>query len=139
MQPTKLSTKTILRWALLIIGFYIFYLFSYLLLVRSMLSQLSVFLSGSDKFWTDFSGGDLFWYATYILCWLIVLYIITQLVSFAPNRKAAALIYLALVVVSLIVMLVALPVNTKLLPHLMINGSYIVALLLSLWKRPSLV
>lgn len=139
MQQTKPTTTTIFRWILMIIGFYLFYVFTYLLLVRSMLSQLSTFLSAPASFWSNLSGGDLFWYSTYVLCWLIVLYVITQFVTYAPQRKVAALIYAALVLISLVIMLVALPVDNKLLPHLFINGSYLTVLLLSFWKKPNLV
>ena len=139
MQESKLSLKTTLRWTLLILGFYIFYIITYLLLVRSMLSTFNWFISDPQKFWSEFKSGDAFWYAMFLLALLFVLYLTTLFVTYAPRPKIAPLIYAAMVLSTQIFLLFALPMDIKLVPHLFVNGSFLLVLLLSQWRKPSLI
>jgi hypothetical protein len=139
MQESRLSLKTTLRWTLLILGFYIFYIIAYLLLVRSMLSTFNWFISDQQKFWSEFKSGDAFWYAMFLLALLFVLYLTTLFVTYAPKPKTAALIFASLVLATQLFLLFALPADVKLVPHLFINGSFILVLLLSRWRKPSLI
>jgi len=139
MQTSEFSLKIFLRWTLLIIGFYIFYIVTYLLLVKSMLSQFNWFISNQKMFLSTFKSGDAFWYAMFLLALLFVLYITTLFVNYAPKQKIAALIYGGLVLCTQIFLLVALPADIHLVPHLFINGAFLLVLLLTLWRKPSLI
>ena len=139
MQASEFSLKIFLRWTLLIIGFYIFYIATYLLLVKSMLSQFNWFLSNQKMFLSTFKSGDAFWYAMFLLALLFVLYITTLFVTYAPKPKIASLIYGALVVFTQIFLLFALPADLHLIPHLFINGAFLLVLFLTWWRKPSLI
>jgi hypothetical protein len=104
-----------------------------------MLSPFNWFIMDQKRFWAEVNSSDTFWYAMFILALLFVLYITTLFVSYAPKPKTAALIYGGLVLATQIFLLYALPLDLKLFPHLFINLAFLLVLLLTLWRKPSLI
>lgn len=139
MQNSEFSLKNMLKWILFTVGFYIFYIVTYLLLVKSMLSTFNWFLSDKNTYFSNFKSGDAFWYGMFLLALLFVLYLTTLFVSYSPKPKLAALINAALVVLTQIFLLVALPADMHLIPHLFINAAFLIVLLLTFWRKPSLI
>lgn len=81
----------------------------------------------------------MFWYAMFIFGAAIVVYVTRLFISYAPNKRIAALIYLLLILVSLVILLDKLLDTTTgfyIIPHLLINSIFVVAIIVySFFKR----
>ncbi len=118
-----------LKWLLFIIGFYIFWALSYLVLAKFALSQVSRFKYSKESIWAQLTASDIFWYAMFVFGIALVIYVIRKLISYSPNRKIAALIFGVLVIVSVSILVDKLLETTTFLnviPHILINTAFLV-------------
>ena len=130
--------KLALHWLLFTAGFYIFWLLSYLILAKFAISQFSRFQHTKDGFWSQLTAADLFWYAMFIFGVAIAIYVIRLFIKYAPNRKIAAMIYALLIILSVVILLDKLLDTTTgyyILPHVLINITFLVPIIYSFFKR----
>lgn len=130
MQTSKF--KLILSWILFVSGFYLFWLLSYLLSVRYVLSQLSRLYGTGDNSWSQLTIDDAFWFFLFIAGIALVMYILKQFTIRAPNSRIAAIIYVLLIlscVIAVLSKLFSTTTTDHLLPHILINLLFVAAIL----------
>lgn len=136
MYTSKL--KLTLHWLLITVAFYIFWALAYLILVKFAMSQIDKFSYSSKSIWTQITASDIFWFAMFIFGMAIVIFVIKKAMQFSPNAKIAALIYAILIILSvgiLVNKLLETNSNIDMLPHLIINGVFLVPLVLQFLKK----
>lgn len=136
MYTSKL--KLALHWLLITVAFYIFWALAYLILVKFAMSQMDKFSYSTKSIWTQITASDIFWFAMFIFGMAIVIFVIKKAMQFSPNSKIAALIYAILIILSvgiLVNKLMETNSNMDILPHLLINGVFLVPLVLKFFKK----
>jgi hypothetical protein len=125
--------KLLLIWALFITGTYIFWIFSYFVLVKFALGEINELQYAAGNIYQSLSLNSVFWYMLYIggigLCMLAL----KQLVLKAPSPKLAAIIYGLLIVISagiLINQLVRTVNIIHVLPHIIVNVCFLIAIVI---------
>lgn len=135
MNTSKL--KLALHWLLFVVGFYLFWGLSYLILTKFALSQVSNFVSNTGSIWSQITATDIFWYVMFIFGIAVVIYVIRLFIKYAPNVKIAILIYAVLIIASVAVLVDKLAESTtalKLMPHIVINLAFLVPMALMFFK-----
>ncbi|SMD18389.1 hypothetical protein [Pedobacter nyackensis] len=135
MNTSKL--KLALHWLLFVVGFYLFWGLSYLILTKFALSQVSSFEHNAGNIWSQMTATDIFWFVMFIFGIAVVIYVIRLFIRYAPNVKIAVLIYAVLIIVSVAVLVDKLAETTKalnLMPHVIINLAFLVPMAMMFFK-----
>lgn len=135
MNTSKL--KLALHWLLFVVGFYLFWCLSYLILTKFALSQVSRFEHNTGNEWSQITANDIFWYIMFIFGIGVVIFVIRLFIKYAPNVKIAVLIYAVLIIASVAVLVDKLAENTtvlNLMPHIVINLAFLVPMALVFFK-----
>lgn len=130
--------KLILHWLLITIGFYLFWGCAYLILTKFALDEFNRFTYKTSGFWSKLTASDVFWYALFIFGIAIVIFVFRKFLQYSPSPKIAALIFSALIIVSVGILLDKLLETTKLfnnLPHIVINLVFITAILMRGFRK----
>ena len=123
--------KLALHWLLITLGFYIFWVFSYLILTKFATSEVSRFHHSKENIWSQLTVSDIFWYVMFVFGLGLVTYVIKLCLKYAPNRRIAALLYAILIVVSVAILVDKLLETTTapyIIPHFIINIIFLVPL-----------
>lgn len=134
----KSKFKLTLHWLLITIGFYLFWSFSYLILAKFALSQFSRFSYATGKIWSEITASDIFWYAMFVFGIAIAIFVIRKLIQYSPKPRIAAIIFAVLIVVSVGVLVDKLLETStwfNILPHIIINGIFLVAIVITFFKK----
>jgi phosphoglycerol transferase MdoB-like AlkP superfamily enzyme len=135
MDTSKL--KLALHWLLFVVGFYLFWGLSYLILTKFALSQVSSFQSNTGNIWSQLTATDIFWYVMFIFGIAVVIYVIRLFINYAPNVKIAVLIYAVLIIASVAILVNKLAESTtviNLMPHIIINLAFLVPMAMMFFK-----
>lgn len=129
--------KLIFIWILFIIGTYIFWIFSYFVLVKFALGEINEFNFTDGSIYKHISLSHIFWYLVYVGGIALCMFMMKQLVVRAPNPKLAATIYTVLITISAVVMIKALAQTANIshiMPHIFINACFLIAIIVSCLK-----
>lgn len=133
----KSKFKLALHWLLITLGFYIFWVFSYLILTKFATSEVSRFHHSKQSIWGQLTAADIFWYIMFVFGVALVTYVIKLCIKYAPNRRIAALLYTLLIILS-VGMLVDKLIETTtflyIIPHFIINIVFLVPIAYALFK-----
>lgn len=136
MYTSKL--KLTLHWLLITIGFYLFWAVSYLVLAKFALSQFNRFGYSKSSIWSQLTASDIFWYALFAFGIAIVIFVIRKFIQYAPDTKIASIVYAVLIILSVGILVDKLSETTTLLniiPHLIINLIFVVAIAITYLKK----
>lgn len=118
---------------LFIIGTYIFWIFSYFVLVKFALGEINELKYAGGSIYQRISLNHVFSYLLYVGGVVLCMFIIKQLVVRAPNPKIAATIYAILIAFSAGVLILQLS-NTvnilSILTHVLVNFCFLIAIVI---------
>ncbi|MDR6782118.1 glucan phosphoethanolaminetransferase (alkaline phosphatase superfamily) [Pedobacter africanus] len=129
--------KLLLHWLGIVIGFYVFWALSYLILAKFATSQFNRFQYTKQSLWTELTASDIFWYIMFIFGIILTIYVIHMLIRYSPHRKAAALVFAFLIVISVGVLLDKLLETSSgfsSLPHIFINAVFLISIVYAFFK-----
>ena len=129
--------KLLFHWLGIVTGFYVFWALSYLILAKFATSQFNRFQYTKQSLWTELTASDVFWYIMFIFGMILTIYVIHMLIRYAPHRKAAALVFAGLIIISVGVLLDKLLETSSgfsSLPHIFINGVFLISIVYAFFK-----
>lgn len=136
MYTSKL--KLTLHWLLIVVAFYIIWALAYLIFVKFAISEISNFSSANGSIWSQITGADVFWFLMFIFGIVVTCFLFKKAVQYSPHPKIAAAIYILLVVLSvgtLVVKLLETSTMIGILPHLIINGVFLIPMFNTILKN----
>jgi hypothetical protein len=136
MYTSKL--KLTLHWLLIVVAFYIIWALAYLVFVKFAMSEISNFSNASGSIWSVITAADIFWFVMFIFGIAVTCFLFKKAIQYSPHPKIAAAIYILLVVLSvgtLVLKLLETSTMIQILPHLVINGVFLIPMLSALFKK----
>lgn len=133
--------KLLFHWLGILIGFYVFWALSYLVLAKFATSQLNRFQYARQSLWSELTASDIFWYVMFIFGMTLVSYVINLLIRYAPQRKIAALLFAVLIVASVALLLDKLletGSGVSIIPHIFINAVLLISIAYTFFKTEQL-
>lgn len=136
MYTSKL--KLTLHWLLFIVGFYLFWALSYLVLAKFALSQFNRFSDVKGNILSQLTASDIFWYAMFVFGIAICIFVIRKFIQYAPNSKIAAVVYAILIIISagvLVDKILETGTIFDILPHIIINITFLVPIAIVFFEK----
>ena len=129
--------KLLLHWLAIVIGFYVFWALSYLVLTKFAVSQFNRFQYIKQSIWAELTASDIFWYVMFIFGVSLVIYVIQLLMKYSPNRKIAAVLFVVLIIISVAILLDKLLETSSgfsIIPHVLINLTFLISIIYFFFK-----
>jgi|GEM_PF-2495197 len=133
----KPTLSNALKWLVAIAGSFIFWIITYFILVKFALSEISELESTAPGSESGI-GAKIFWYALYFGGLIFCLYVVYQIIRFAPRPKIAAIVFAVILSLCTALVVKSLTGNTsslRILPHIAINLSFFIAAIFAFFKR----
>lgn len=121
--------KLALQWLLITIGFYIFWVFNYLILAKFASTEISRFLHSKESIWSQLTAADVFWYVMFVFGIALGIFVIKICLKHSPYIKIAAICYALLIVSSVVILADKLLETTTfafIIPHIVINIIFLI-------------